>query len=150
MTYEFITMSDKITFLADDDKIAYATVLLIGNGKAGCTREDGESIPTMLMFDRNATETAKQYLGEDIDTFIDTNQEKVAECLLSFAYIGFGDREYFDKALAATKDEAERKEFLTKHENDKRTSMSKWVAYAWKLGGKLLAQAKEKPAKTDA
>ena len=34
--YKFITPSDPITFKAENDKIAYACVLFLGNGKAGC------------------------------------------------------------------------------------------------------------------
>ncbi len=34
--YKFVTPSDSITFKAENDKIAYACVLFLGNGKAGC------------------------------------------------------------------------------------------------------------------
>ena len=42
MTYQLITPSDPITFKAESDKIAFFCALVLGSGKAGMEREDGE------------------------------------------------------------------------------------------------------------
>ena len=43
--YEFINISDTITFYAPDDDIAFAVAMYVGNGHSSCKRiEDGKSI----------------------------------------------------------------------------------------------------------
>ena len=44
MNYEFINMSDKITFCAENNDYARAVTLLLGNGKAGCKPQNGECL----------------------------------------------------------------------------------------------------------
>ena len=48
MLYEFITISDPITFRASNNSIAFVVATALGQGKAGCeNRDTGESIDSM-------------------------------------------------------------------------------------------------------
>jgi hypothetical protein len=145
--YEFVTPSDPITFKTDDDKVAYACAVVLGNGKAGCHRHDEKgnevNLNTMLMLCADPEPVIKEDLGMSLDEFLDKNRLKMAECFLSFAYGSVSDRITYDDAMAAITDEEKRKEFKAKHEDRNRSSMSKWVKYAWQVGENL-----KKPKKT--
>lgn len=140
--YEFVTPSDAITFRAENDKIAFVVCLFLGEGKAGCYREDGESINTMTAFIFNQegrNEVYKQYCDTDnLQSVFDENIESIALALQSFSYGSISDRKQYEDALEAITDEEKLKEFKAKHEDRNRTSMSKWVSYAWKCGDRLL------------
>ncbi len=138
--YEFVTPSDAITFKAINDKVAYMVAILMGNGKAGCNKEGGESIPTMLMFDPTPEKTIDEYLGMQGSKFVKDNNDNIADSLLSFAYGTFASREVFDKAFAACASDEDRDKFLKKHETKNRTSMSQWVKAAWDAGKKIKAK----------
>ena len=131
MIYDFITPSDPITFKADSKKVAYFCALILGNGKAGCNSENGESLGTMLMFDPNAKETAEEFLEESLDSFPKHYKEDVISCFQSFSYGSTSNRKTYDSAIEAITDPQELKEFKRKHEDENRTSMSQWVKSAW-------------------
>jgi len=136
--YEFITPSDPITFKTDDDKIAFTCALLIGNGKAGCTNlTTDQNIPTMMMFSKDPDKEISDYLGCDMGNFIKSNRGKIADCFKSFAYGSISDRQTYDNACEAITDHEKLKEFKAKHEDQNRSSMSKWVQYAWNLADKM-------------
>ncbi len=133
--YEFITPSDPITFKADDDKVAYICAVLLGNGKAGCNNlTTGESLRTMLMFSQKPDKDIQDFIGEDVNEFIETNKPKIAACFNSFAYGSFSERQTYDNACEAITDPDKLKEFKEKYENDNRSSMSQWVKAAWRHG----------------
>ena len=139
-TYEFITPSDPITFKADDDKVAFACAVLLGDGKAGCHRmENGEqiNIPSMLMFNPNAEKVMDDYVGGNFESWLKENKPKMCEAFNSFSYGGMEDRKQFDDAIEAITDPVKLKEFKAKHEDRNRSSMSQWVKYAWQLGEKM-------------
>jgi len=141
MIYEFITPSDAITFIADNDKIAFIVCLLIGEGKAGCHREDGESLNTMTAFtpESGRKEIYEQYCGtEDVNACFEENIQEVALSLLSFAYGNINDRKQYDDAILAITDPEKLKKFKEKHEDRQRTSLSRWVKYAWNTGNRLI------------
>ena len=139
--YQFVTPSDPITFLADDDKVAFACALLLGNGKACCYRNDENgnevNIPSMLMFVKNPEEVITEELGMDFDKFWDQNKSKIKACFNSFAYGSVQDRKTYDAAIEAITDFEKLKEFKAKHEDDNRSSMSKWVQGAWDMAEKI-------------
>lgn len=139
--YEFVTPSDPITFKADDDKIAYTCALLLGQGKAGCRRHDEngneESLPTMLMFCKDADAEIKEFIGGDFDDFIEQNKKKIGEAFSSFMYGGVSDRRTYDNAIKEITEKEKLEEFKKQHENENRTSMSEWVKTAWRYGEKL-------------
>ena len=139
--YEFITPSDPITFKAENDKIAFTCSLLLGSGKAGTTRHDengGEiSIPSLLIFNPDHEQVIKDFLGCELDEFIHLNKEQVRAALKSFAYGNIESRKTFDDALNAITEENKRKEFLEKHEDRNRSSLSAWVKAGWKLADNL-------------
>ncbi len=140
--YEFITTSDAITFKAENDKVAFLTCLFLGEGKAGCRDEDGESLNTMTAFIFNQDQrnkVYKEYCGtEDIQSVFDDNICEVANALKSFAYGSIPDRKQYDEAIESITNEKQLQEYKKKHEHTNRTSLSKWVATAWKYGEALL------------
>lgn len=132
--YEFVTPSDPITFLADDDKVALMCAFLLGRGKAGCHRyEKGNEvrINSMLMFDPDADKTLEKELGMPGADFIKKNRKKITACFDSFAYGDIESRHTYDDAVNAITDEKKLKEFKAKHEDRNRSSMSAWVKGAW-------------------
>ncbi len=134
--YEFITPSDPITFKASDDKIAYCCALILGSGQAGCRRiepnGEGESLPTLLMFHPEPEAEMTAYLGGELSEYVEANKMAVVDCFASFAYGSVADRQTYDEATEAITDPVKLQEFKAKHEDRNRTSMSKWVQYAWK------------------
>ncbi len=135
--YEFVTPSDPITFITDDDKVAFAASLLVGSGKAGCHRNDENNnrvnIPALLLFASEPEKDMDEYVGGNFKEFIETNKPKLKKCLESFAYGNIEDRVTYDNAIEAITEPEKLKEFKTKHEDRNRTSISAWVTYAWGL-----------------
>lgn len=142
MVYELVTPSDPITFLAPDDKIALVCAVLLGNGNAGCTREDGVDVQSMWMFHPNPMPEIEKILGEPMGDFIENQRKSIAECFQSFAYGSFSDRKQYDAAISAITDPGKLKQFKETHEDTQRTSMSKWVKAAWEMGENILEAAK--------
>lgn len=139
--YEFVTPSDPITFLTDDDKVAFVCSLVLGKGKAGCHRRDKDRnevrINTMLMFYPNPDEIIEKELGMELNKFWDINKQKIKDCFSSFAYGNIEDRKTFDDAIEAITNDKKRKEFKAKHEDRNRTSMSEWVQVAWRFSDSI-------------
>lgn len=136
MTYELINPSDAITFKAESDKIAFFCALILGNGKAGISREDGKEVEEspMLMFVSNPLPIIEKYLGCSLVEFKDNNLGEISECFLSFAYGTFSDRAAFDRDVASFKTSIGLEAYLEAHEDRNRSSMSKWVQGAWDYG----------------
>jgi hypothetical protein len=140
MIYEFITISDPITFIAENDSIAWMVASLIGEGMAGCTREDGESLNTMTAFASESELPAiyRKYIRtENIGEYVKEHEKEISDALLSFAYGGIMQRKQYDAAIAAITDPEKLKQFKAQHEDTKRTSVSRWVNYAWSLGERI-------------
>lgn len=136
MIYEFITPSDPITFVSENDKIAFFCSLILGKGKAGMRKENDEEIEMspMFLFHPDPLPIIENYLGCGIDEFGDQNSEAVSSCFLSFAYGSIEDRKIFDDAISAITDTEKLKDFKSKHEDRNRTSLSQWVKAAWQYG----------------
>jgi hypothetical protein len=140
MIYEFITPSDPITFIAENDSIAWITAALLAAGKAGCTREDGKSIDTMTAFvpEDRRSEIYIKYIGtEDVGKYTKEHKKEITDALLSFAYGSIGQRKQYDAAIAAITDPEKLKQFKSQHEDAQRTSMNRWVGHAWTLGKRI-------------
>lgn len=145
MIYELIQPSDPVTFKADRDEVAFAIALYLGNGKAGCRREDDKSIPSLLIFADEGTikSTVQEQLGTStVNEFFNANLIECADAFDSFSYGSFGARRQFDDAVEAITDPEKLAEFKRKHEDRCRTSINKWVDYAWRCG-KALRKAHE-------
>ena len=144
--YEFITPSDPITFKAENDKIAYITTVVFGDGRAGCRRradnskdeEDEVSLDTFMFLKKDPEKLMNEFLGCPFKEFFESHKKEIAIALKSFAYGSFDSREEFDDAVNAISDPEKLSEFLKKHEDRNRSSMSQWVLGAWKYGDKLL------------
>lgn len=136
--YKFITPSDPITFKAPDDKTAFAVSLIIGNGKAGTKNTaTGESLPSLLLFNPNVEVTINEFLGMDLEKFIEENKEKIKLTLMSFAYGDVSDRIQFDEACEAITEPDKLQAFKASHEDRNRSSVSGFVKYAWDIAERL-------------
>jgi hypothetical protein len=146
--YEFITPSDGITFKAPSNAVAFVASLMLGRGKAGCSREDGESVPSLLLFasDEAVTETIKEQLSGTLNQWMTSHWREVADALDSFAYADFRARAEFDAALEAITDDKKRAAFLEKHDDIRRTSISQWVKQARKDAALIRKKFTEKEA----
>lgn len=137
MIYEFITPSDAITFVADDEKLAIAVAIVLGKGKAGCSDENGNDLPTMYLFSKDPDKEISDKLGMPLKKFWEDNRENIITCLESFAYGNIRERKGYDDAIEAITDPVKLKEFKAKHEDRNRSSMNQWVKYAWDLAESL-------------
>lgn len=133
MIYEFITPSDPITFTAEDPRIAFVCGLVLGNAKAGVRSEKDESLPTLWLFSSKEDTEAGiiDFLGCPLREFVTGREEEIAACFDTFAYGSIADRRDHDAALRAITDPAKLAEFRAHHEDQRRTSMSRWVQHAW-------------------
>ena len=142
MLYEFITPSDGITFHATTDAVAFCAAVILGGGKAFCTREDGVKLDTCVAFmkDDAMEETLLARLGMRLGEFIEANKPALADAFDSFAYTKMHNRAEYDAALAACTTDECLAAFRAKHDDEKRTSMSQWVKAAWKYAAALRRQ----------
>lgn len=144
-TYELINPSDAITFKAENDQIAYATCLMVGQGLYGAERiEDGHkvNVPAFLVQTKNAPEHMKNYLGMDPEEFMKIHKNEIVASCASFMYGTLEIREAIDSSMNALTDPQAKKEFLIAHEEAHRTSLNKIVAKAWIIGRKFGEDAK--------
>lgn len=137
MIYEVINPSDNVTFLADDDKVAYFCVVYLSEGAFGCYKKldngDTVNLNTMLMFHKNPIAEMQEFLGCPVEDFIEQNKEKIAECYESFSYATYESRKLYDQTVAAITDPQKLKDFKMAHEDNCRSSCSRIVMKAWNL-----------------
>ena len=134
MLYKLINPSDTITFIASDHKLAFAAAVYLGSGKVGvrCVDHPDATIPALCAFSPKPIKIIEEYLGDNINIFINKNAEAMAVCYESFAYVSIEGRRMYDAACAAITDQEKLAEFKAKIEDERRTSMSRWVLAAWK------------------
>lgn len=126
MLYEFINMSDKITFNALNDDYARAATLLLGNGKAGCKKQDGTSLPyCMTVFHGEAP----QEVYEQIKNMLKNKDKELINTLNSFAVCDFNEREIYENYTQNSTN----KEKVQQWDDVHRTSTNQFVNYARKL-----------------
>ena len=139
-TYELINPSDEITFLAENDKIAYVCAIVISNGKFGCKNIDtDESLNTFLFMDSDPEKTIVAFLEQDFHEFIKENESKISKAFSTFAYVSAGKRLRYDEKLSsfATTEEADL--YKTSYEEENRSSMNKIVTRAWEFSKKKMS-----------
>ena len=92
MIYEIGNPSDKCFLEADDEKIAAACVLFLGDGQYFCINtETGKQVPgTFFAFGGDPEKTWKEIHGIGLDELFSNreNKIKIAECFESFRYAG--------------------------------------------------------------
>lgn len=135
MIYEFINMSDKITFYALNDDIARAVSLLLGEGKCGCADETGKQIPHCFTAFGNP---APDEVYAQIDNLLKTNDTNLIEALNTVAVCDFSEREIYDDYTENSKNQEKWQKWDDKH----RTSLNDFGSYARKLA-KVLQHKKE-------
>ena len=128
--YEFINISDCITFYADNDDYARAVTLLLGEGKAGCKKQDG----TQLDYCFTAFgESAPQEVYDSIKTMLTTKDIRLIDALKSCACVSFDKREIFDDYTNKGNDEEKWQKWDKKH----RTSLNDFCGWARKFAKRL-------------
>ncbi len=90
MKFEISNPSDACYLEADDQKIATACILFLGNGQYPTVNVDtGEQIAgSFFIFGGDIEQTWKHFHGIGLDEFMSTPgvKEKMAECFESFRY----------------------------------------------------------------
>lgn len=134
--YEFINMSDKITFYAKDDSIARAVTLLLGNGKAGCKKQGGEQLEHCFTAFGNP---APDEVYEQIENFVKDGNQDLIKALNSVACCDFDEREIYD---SYTENSANQEKW-DKWDNKHRTSLNNFGKYARNLANAILSKESE-------
>jgi hypothetical protein len=90
MKYEIGNPGDQCFLEADDDKVAAACILFLGNGQYFCTNlATGEKVPgTFFALSGDVNETWKAYLGISFEEFITLPESRkdMSECFKTFSY----------------------------------------------------------------
>lgn len=123
--YEFINISDAITFYAPDDDIAFAVALYVGGGKCSCKRiePDGDKDvkDSNLYLFGIPDEVVKRY-----DEIITSRTKEVTESAHTFACCKPSERQIFDDYTKNGTDKAK----YDKWDDAHRSSMSDYCKYA--------------------
>lgn len=93
MKYEIGNPSDKCFISTDDDKVAAAAVLFLGNGQYFCIPLEGDTsrkFPTFFALGGDLNKTWTEFYGVTFDAFMEerANREKLVQCFASFEYDG--------------------------------------------------------------
>ena len=139
--YEFINISDAITFYAPDDDVAFAVSMYVGDGKCSCNRieKDGskdvkDSAP--YLFVGIPDEVLKRF-----ESIITTRAKDVMEAAHTFACCKPGERAIFDEYTDNGKD----KEKYAKWDDAHRTSMSDYCKFARAIKLKIEYEKEKEP-----
>lgn len=136
MLYEIINPSDAMTIEADDPKVAQAAILLLGEGKIGLTSETGEDVLPLLFFGGGDKWIEENFREPKLGEFIKQNREAIAKCLESVVYGSLSNRKAIMAAVSVVGPEKLR-EALAKYNDEKRTSLNDFSAYAHELADRL-------------
>ena len=127
--YEFINMSDTITFYAPDDDIAFAVTMYVGNGHSSCERlEDGKHIAVKDSIPYLFTKIPAIIL-ERFKTIITTRSTEVMESAHTFACCKPCERQIFDEYTNNGSD----KEKYDKWDDTHRSSTNNYCKFARSL-----------------
>ena len=146
-TYEIVNPSDAVTFLAPDDQVAQAAVLLVGHGNYGLHDvTDGKSrnVPCLLLLVPPAVSEnlLVEWFGPgSLVGFFDARWPEVSAALASAQNIDAAHRSDYESALSRMTPEAAeayRREVEDRH----RSSLNEIVKYAWNLA-RMERKAKE-------
>ena len=123
--YEFINISDAITFYAPDDDIAFAVALYVGNGQCHCKRiePDGDKdVKDSDLYLFGIPDEVQKRFGE----IITTRSKEFIEAAHTFACCKPSEREIFNDYTNNGTD----KEKYEKWDDAHRSSMSDYCKYA--------------------
>lgn len=126
MLYEFINVSDKITFCAINDDIARTVTLLLGEGKAGCKKESGELLDYCFTAFGGP---APDEVYEKIENFVNEGNEDLVNALKTVACCDFNERDIYNEYTENSSNRERCDKWNEKH----RTSLNNFSKYAYKL-----------------
>jgi hypothetical protein len=130
--------SDMITFVANNDKIAFMCALLVGRGRYGCENlTTKEEIPTMLFLCTDPDNIIKDFIEIEPKQFLQKNKQEIKNCLNTFAYVSFDNRANYDNKCNSITKLDNLQKFKIEHENKNRTSMNRIVLSAWRLSEEI-------------
>lgn len=90
MKYKIGNPSDRCFVEADDEKVAVACILFLGNGQYFCinTETEEQSAGTFFALGGDVEETWKHFHGIGFEEFISKpeTKKKMADCFASFSY----------------------------------------------------------------
>ncbi len=128
MIYEIINPSDAITFRADDEKVAVALAILLGNGQYGLHREDGKKDYPFLLFanEEQINECLKPYFN-NVEEMFEYAKDHAEDMVIAFDSVVTADKSWridYDKALELITDEKERQKYKDDFNDRHRSSMN--------------------------
>jgi len=141
MLYELINPSDAYTFHADDPLVAQAVAVLVGSGKMGLDDEEGNSYPTLLLFEKDVEAKLQEIFGKPMNEYVEDHHAELATALDSVMSVGRRERKNYDAALVRMPPE-QHESYRDEVHDRNRTSMSDFGTYAWQLA----AQCRKKLA----
>jgi hypothetical protein len=122
MIYDIINPSDAITIEAEDERVAQAATILLGNGKLGLVDEADKSCVPMFMGQEEFDKWCDDVGIGIFEKFVTRHLHEVLECLSTLVYGDVSER----KAIL----ERVGKDGLVEHNNKERSSMNDYCAYA--------------------
>lgn len=146
--YSLINPSDQIVFAAPSHEIAFFCAMFLGNGKTPTECEDGTRIESLSLFENDEQVKARldRNLGAPVDDFIPTHSAEIIACFRSFRYGSFEDHREIESLLAELPEQSAKRSFLEKHEDKRRSSISRWVKGAWDFADGMEARMTERQA----
>ena len=90
MKYEIINPSDQCYVFADDERVAAASIILLGEGMYGGHGEDGKSIPCFYPLGGDYNADWKEKYGITLEAYLELPDARpnLAKCYDSFIYAG--------------------------------------------------------------
>lgn len=133
--YEIINPSDAYTMVAENDDIARAAIILLGEGAYGGIKENDDkfSVP-MMMFCRDAQKAVDEEFSTygGFGPYIAGHRSELASALASVLIGGFSERRLVEDALSRMS-EVDQKQWLSNRHNRLRSSMNDIGKRAWQL-----------------
>lgn len=133
MIYTIINPSDPYTLHAEEERVAIAACLILGEGRLFLNDEKDNSVTMPSFLDRDPNKSLRAIFPEGLNNFIESNLVAVTASLDSVACVGLGDRRIYDLALAGIKDPEAREKFRLEEHDRRRSSMSDIGGIAWRL-----------------
>ena len=137
--YEIVNPSDKCCIEALNDKIAFVAILLLGEGKYGCEKEDGTSLPSLMLFatEQQILQTLEKVeigsgptISERLESFLNEHGNDVVSAWESITYCSMSARKGLMAAFEGLPDKVER---LAKYNDERRSSLNDIGEYAHHL-----------------
>lgn len=129
--YEIVNPSDKMTIEAEDERVAQAATLLLGEGRVGLRNGAGETVLPLFLFG-GADEWCRSHFPEGLSSFIGAHRAALAKCLLSLIYVSVEAR---GAVIAELGSDVEAR---TRYNDERRTSLTNYWAAASALAEGLL------------